>query len=316
MTQANEREAGVPNASGGAEQAKEARRLISVPATLPEGLVELLQRVQKERQRPLFVLVAREIDDEVCQDIFSWRDELKQAGEKGDLDVLIQSPGGDLHACYVVARMLSRYIPSWEALVPREAASGATLICLGSSKVVMSDLARLGPLDPQVISKRREKFFATERQSPLEAFQAMRYLREFCLASLDIFMRYLALKQRVNPTLALKTSSELATQLVSTPLEKLEPYDLGAFALDSEVAKQCCQRILQPTAPNRKTQRNVKAETLVEVYPTHFFVIDREEAEQIGFDVSAPPQLLELILEELAVHLEELEKLVGLVPAA
>lgn len=308
-------EAGAADRPGTDDKAQQPRLLTSVPEDLPDGLMELLQRVQKERKRPLLVLVARDIDDSVCHDLYSWRTELREAGKEGNLDVLIHSPGGELQACYVVARMLSRYTSSWEALVPREAASGATLICLGSSKVVMPDIARLGPLDPQVLSKRTGKFFATERQSPLEAFQAMKYLQQFCLTSLDIFMLFL-LRQGLDAAMALKSSGELAGRLVSTPLQKVEPYDLGAFALDSDVAKQCCGRVLRSTAPDRKTQRRVKPETLVELYPTHSFVIDREEAEEIGFEVSPPPQVLEPIFEEVAEHLKEVEKLIGLVPAA
>ena len=37
----------------------------------------------------------------------------------------------------------------------------------GSHEIIMSHGSQLGPLDPQVISKRPQKFFTSERQSPL-----------------------------------------------------------------------------------------------------------------------------------------------------
>src|SRR5437867_2635455 len=105
--------------------------------------------------------------------------------KRGNFDVLVHSPGGQLTSCYIIARFFARCTDDWTALVPDEAKSGATLICFGSSEVIMAEIGSLGPLDPQVISKRRGKFFVTERQSPLEAFRAVQYLRQFALASLD-----------------------------------------------------------------------------------------------------------------------------------
>jgi hypothetical protein len=274
---------------------------------------DVMRRLSQARKRPLLVLVSRFIDDEVTAEIYKWRRLIKATCSATDeLDVLLHSPGGDLAACYQIARLLSRYTDGWQALVPRMAASGATLISLGSETIVMADLAQLGPLDPQVISKRHGKFFAIERQSPLEAFQAVKYLREYSLTSLDAFMAFL-IEHMVAPQPSLETASRLAVQIVQPILDKIEPYDLGALALDSNLAKNYCRRICHPTDPGKKAQRDAKYVSLVETYPAHEFVIDRWEAENIGLVVDEPSDEVDDLFDEIADTLESVHNFVGFV---
>jgi hypothetical protein len=226
--------------------------------------------------------------------------------QNGSLDVLIHSPGGDLTHCYRAARLFARYANAWEALVPRMAASGATLISLGAERVVLSDIAHLGPLDPQVLSKRRGKFFVVERQSPLEAFQAVRYLREIALTTLDVGMNFMQ-DHLVAPGPALEAAKALSMELARPMLEKIEPYDLGAFALDSSLARFYCQRVCQPTEPHKKTQRAADYRALVDKYPSHDFVIDKSEAETLGLDICEPSEALDDLFDELRDFLTEFD---------
>ncbi len=253
------------------------------------------------------------IDEDVAEEVYSWRKQLKAVGANNNLDVLIHSPGGELTACYRTARLLARYTDDWQALVPDYAASGATLICLGSSNIVLSDIAQLGPLDPQVLSKRNTKFFTGERQSPLEAFQAVKYLREYTLTSLDAGIVFL-LRQQIAPQLALETASKLAVELAKPILDKIEPYDLGAFGLDSSLAIDYCRRICSPKESHKKTQRDANYKTLVEKYPAHEFIIDMAEAETLGLTVCEPDDTLNDLFDELRVHLRSLQSFVGFVP--
>ncbi len=297
-----------------AAEPKAARAPSCIPAERLEPLSAILQKIQVARRRKLFVLIQDGVDAETYEEVYSWRAELKAAGAGAGLDVLIHSPGGELSACYQVARLLSGRASAWEALVPCEATSGATLICLGSANIVMSEVAQLGPIDPQVISKRHEKLFATERQSPLEAFQAVRYLRELALASLDSNMTFL-LERGVAAKPALETACNLAVHVVQPILAKIEPYDLGAFALDSNLAVDYCKRVCSP-ADARTTQRKVNPRVLVERYPAHEFVIDIEEARVLGFNVSQPTPELDSLFDELRPLLNEVQQFVGCLPGS
>jgi hypothetical protein len=272
-----------------------------------------LRDISRVRERPLLALISDYIDRDAFDELYTWRRELRQLGASNPHDVLIQSTGGELTACYMVARLLCRIADDWEALVPERAWSGATLICLGSSNVVMSERSQLGPLDPQVGSKRRERFFASERQSPLEAFEAVRYLREMAVSSLDALMELLT-DRGLAPQKALETATQLAQELARPILEKIEPYDLGAFSLDSRLAETYCKEIARPADRSKKTQRKAAYKSLVVYYPAHEYAIDLEEAQSLRFQVSEPSSELDQLFDQLRPKLAGVKSYIGLVP--
>ena len=303
-------------------------RLVEQPAAVPptrepscnpteasEEITSILSAIVHVRQRPLFALISDFIDNDVLNEVYTWKRELRRIGASNSTDILIHSPGGQLTACYMLARLFSRTTNSWEALVPEYAGSGATLICLGSSNIVMSEISQLGPLDPQVASKRQKKFFATERQSPLEAFEAVKYLREFATSSLDALMELL-MEKGVAPEKALETATRLAADLVKPILEKIEPYDLGAFALDNRLAVTYCKEISRSTDSTKKTQRKAAYKALVEYYPAHEFAIDIVEAESLRMKVSEPTPELDELFDQLRPKLAGIKAYIGLVPTA
>jgi hypothetical protein len=272
-----------------------------------------MQEISRFRGRPLFALVAEHIDTDVLNSVYEWKREISEAGQGDTLDILIHSPGGQLTACYMIARLFGRYSNDWQALVPDTAASGATLICLGSSNIVMSGIAQLGPIDPQVSSKRREKFFAAERQSPLEAFEALKYLRQFAVSPLDALMEVLT-DRGVTPQKALETASTISGALVRPILEKIEPYDLGSFALDNRLALTYCSRIAKPSDSEKRTQRRASHKSLVEFYPAHEFAIDLAEAQSLRLEVSEPSDDIDKSIDKLRGFLPGIKTYVGLVP--
>jgi len=113
------------------------------PPELFEPITRVLQDIVQERGRPLFALASGFIDEDVFEEVYRWKQSLREAGKDNNLDILINSPGGSLGECYRIARLFARYTDNWEALVPKIAQSGATLICLGSGKIVLSEAAQL-----------------------------------------------------------------------------------------------------------------------------------------------------------------------------
>jgi hypothetical protein len=300
-------------AAGQPAGAQQARKPKCEPPLIYEKVTGILRGISSARGRPLFALICEYIDNDALKEVYTWKRELREATTGKSLDILIHSPGGVLTPCYMVARLFSRITDDWEALVPEQAWSGATLICLGSSNVVMSEISQLGPLDPQVASKRREKFFATERQSPLEAFEAVKYLREFTVSSLDALMEVLT-DRGVAPQKALDTASRLATELARPILEKIEPYDLGAFSLDNRLALTYCKEISRPDDSAKKTQRKALIKYLVEYYPAHEFAIDLAEARSLRFKVSEPTLEIDDLFDQLRLELSGIKAYIGMVP--
>lgn len=67
-----------------------------------------------------------------------------------DVDLMIQSPGGDPNAAETLVYMLLSKAKHVRVIVPQAAKSAATLISLAADEIWMSDTSELGPVDPQV----------------------------------------------------------------------------------------------------------------------------------------------------------------------
>jgi hypothetical protein len=75
------------------------------------------------------------------------------------LVVLINSPGGSALAAERIINIFRNYsgTKEYETIVPDKAKSAATMICLGSSKIIMSPTSELGPVDPQKVEQEEGK---------------------------------------------------------------------------------------------------------------------------------------------------------------
>ncbi len=68
--------------------------------------------------------------------------------------LLLDAPGGDGLAAERIIRVCKSYTKKdFETIVPARAKSAATMVCLGSDKILMSKTSELGPIDPQVSMK-------------------------------------------------------------------------------------------------------------------------------------------------------------------
>jgi len=87
----------------------------------------------------------------MIQDVPSFEDLLRSAGKAKDGYLMINSPGGDGNAAEKLLMMCrQRFTKSFYVIVPDYAKSAATMISLGSDKILMGYLAELGPIDPQL----------------------------------------------------------------------------------------------------------------------------------------------------------------------
>jgi len=127
-------------------------------------------------------------------------------------------------------------------------------------------------------------------------------------ASMTFFIR-----PQIAPQHALETASKLAVEILQPISGKIDPYDLGAFDLDSDLSKDYCRHICNPIEKQKRTQRTANYKALVETYPAHEFVIDREEARVLGLNVCEPSEELDNLFEELRPYLEKVNSYIGLI---
>ena len=70
---------------------------------------------------------------------------------KKGITLILDAPGGDGLAAERIIQICRSYSKGdFETIVPARAKSAATMVCLGSDKILMSKTSELGPIDPQV----------------------------------------------------------------------------------------------------------------------------------------------------------------------
>jgi len=114
---------------------------------------QLIKGIQDTTNRELIVYVANlqhpggGIDR---NDILAFGDLLQDKAGK-DIDLLLQSPGGDIDIAEKIIYMCRDRTKSFRVIIAESAKSAATLIALAADKIVMSYTSELGPIDPQII---------------------------------------------------------------------------------------------------------------------------------------------------------------------
>lgn len=67
------------------------------------------------------------------------------------ITLILDAPGGDGLAAERIIQICRGYSKGdFETIVPARAKSAATMVCLGSDRILMSQTSELGPIDPQV----------------------------------------------------------------------------------------------------------------------------------------------------------------------
>ena len=225
------------------------------------------------RKSPLFVMFYHEtagrISHEDVRDIY---DEFRRRGwtrdsAKDKLDVLIHSYGGDAHASYRVAQILQDFAKNATFLVPFHAASGATLICLGGKEIRLGAYAALSPIDTRIGNVE--------------------------LASIDSFKQF-AINCRSDVEGVLdKTNSSRSTDVESALLCELVRQNtalgIGSLYRQSSLTAHYAHRLMYDYMfaehSNREVMSQNIATQLLQMFPSHDFVLDYHMAFLLGLPV-------------------------------
>ena len=113
----------------------------------------LVREIQATTGRRLIAYVAGVEAAIDRDDTLGFADLLHNVPAQVPLDLLLQTPGGDIDAAEKLVHMMRKRIGDapLRIVVPDFAKSAGTLMALGSDAVVMSDTSELGPIDPQIV---------------------------------------------------------------------------------------------------------------------------------------------------------------------
>jgi len=219
------------------------------------------KEIEKERKCRCYLLetnLTPSLVDEIFKDL-----KINYKDLNGQIEVLVNSLGGDIDAAYNLACLFQKVgNKKLGFIIPRWAKSAATLLACAGEEIFMTDIAELGPLDPQItqINPMEERF---EQFSPLHIQTTLEMIRNEYKDG----------------------SKELADGL----LKRLQfPLTLGSFVKLHEIAEQYLVRLLKErmdkTGKLTEKPENI-ALRLTKQYADHGFCINLTEAKKIGLNV-------------------------------
>jgi hypothetical protein len=223
--------------------------------------------VQTGAQRPIGLY------EPLLQKFLEARDELAACGH---VALLIDSPGGLADVAYRIARILQRD-DGFTIVIPRFAKSAATLLSLGAVRAIMGEDAEIGPLDAQLWDEERE-----EPGSALNEVQALDQLHAVALQHLDQTMVTMVGGTKKKTDVLLPIAAKFVSDMMCPMLNKIDAVHYAKQARILAVAEHYAVRLLILAGTPEERARKV-ADWLVNRYPEHGFVIDRQEVESGGF---------------------------------
>ncbi|RVM34219.1 hypothetical protein CN130_10850 [Sinorhizobium meliloti] len=209
-----------------------------------------------------------------------------------NLLVVIDTPGGSADAAYRMARAFQRYYSqedgSFILFVPRYCKSAGSIIALGSDRVIMAVESELGPIDVQL----RKEDEVGERTSGLTPHQALDTLAGEAMLHFKRFFYHLRYDNQLSFTtrMAAELSSQMAIGLMAPIYEQVDPLRMGEIERFVRISTEYGERLVS------KNVRGGAVARLAAAYPSHGFVIDREEAKEHIFEkVEKPSDELEIL---------------------
>lgn len=204
---------------------------------------------------------------------------------KQNVILALTTHGGNPDDGFRVMQFLKRHYSKVMFYIFGLCKSAGTMMAVGADSIVMGDFGEFGPLDVQISM---ESESGRSSVSGLTYHHSMQFLTQQAVQIFQqIFQQFKALghSQRQASELA----SRVCVDIISPISSQIEPQRLGEFNRAMQISVNYCQR-LQP-------QKTMIANILTAQYPSHSFVIAREEANRLFGNVRAPNCENEYIME-------------------
>ena len=239
-------------------------------------IIENARKTINQRGNPVLLLDLKEVSK---NDLLSIHDLLCKK-QFDALDVVLQTPGGDIDAAFLIIKILRKHAKKINVIVPLYAKSAGTLICLGADQILMTDLSELGPLDTQIAE--HQDGGQIRYISALNGFKALEQVRLHTVETLDIVTKLLLNRSSMKIPEAVRLATEFSGQTSGTLYSKLNPEKIGEYARALEIGERYGITLLTRYCRWQQDKAESVIKTLVQQYPSHGFIIDLEELQLLG----------------------------------
>lgn len=201
--------------------------------------------------------------------------------------------GGEADSAYRIAKCLQSRYKKFTLYVTGYCKSAGTLVAVGAHELVFGEYGELGPLDVQM----SKKDTLWEMQSGLTVNASLTALKDQAsLAFQDFFQR---IEEEIPGSITVKTASEIATNLtvgLMAPLySQVDPLHVGEAARAMQIADHYGRLLLRASH-----NLNLSAlQRLISGYPSHSFVLDKQEASEVFKNVRGPNEAEAKLAAEL-----------------
>lgn len=189
-----------------------------------------------------------------------------------NLFMILVTRGGDPDAAYRIARSIQNHYERFTLCVSGICKSAGTLVALGAHELAFSEHGELGPLDIQMAKK--DDLWGQE--SGLTVMTALSALHENAQDAFDHFL--LSLITKSGGRITVRTASEVAAKLTEALYcrisGQIDPIHMGEVNRSMAIAKEYGERLMGKS----ENFDEDSLQELISSYPSHGFVIDREEA--------------------------------------
>ena len=220
-----------------------------------------------------------------------------------ELDVVLNTPGGHIESAYKIVKLLRIHAKKVNVIVPFYSKSAGTLICLSANTFILSVGSELGPLDVQ-INEHQEGDIDTYK-SALNGYKSLEQIQSHALENLDIATRLILSRtgNRMRLQEVIKLAIEFSSNTSGCLYDQVHPKTITEYARSLDVGEQYGTRILTRYMGWDKEKAKNVVRRLVYDYPSHGFIIDKEELSELGFTTEDMPVELEEISEAITLLL-------------
>ena len=225
----------------------------------------LIREIEEQTNRRLLVYFANirhPLSGVDSSDIAPFQDLLSDCAKDCDIDLLLQTNGGDIDSAEKMVAMLRNRAASFRLIVTERAKSAGTLMAMAADEIVMSATSELGPIDPQItISQPDGRMIHRPAQSFLDGLED---IKQQITDEGGVNPAYYPLLSQLDPALL-----DLCKKELRHSREFAEKW-LKKYMLKSDSSK--AEAIAKKLAD-------------VKQYSSHGIVIDHEEAVNLGLKI-------------------------------
>jgi len=246
------------------------------------GDSRVITYITSDRQPPFQAKMALDV-------LRPYYEHLTRIGHVEQIDLLIFSCGGDTIAPWRLVNLTREFCHRFCVLVPYKAHSAATLLALGADEIVMGPMGELSPIDPSISTPFNPPHPDNPNEQKLE------------IGVEDVSGFINLAKERAGIT-----SQETMVQVFGKLVDRIHPLAIGGVYRSHALIRLLAAKMLAlHTTQSVEVDRIPKiVDDLAEKLFYHNYLINRNEAQNLGLKVSKSPEDVEKLTWDLYLTYE------------